>query len=161
MRLFKNRPAVSISSSADDVGLVIATGDLKTVLQGRAPATGITVMQKVDYSISKSLKKDFIVDTFGDSPVHIVLDGVTIMNAACLENGEQASTMEDFYEKYKLSANKANRVSLGLSGHKTEDGVTTNTFKCVLLSMRSMVDEKEAKQSTIRYQLEFLGVVDK
>ena len=60
MRIFKNKPSISVSVTDDSTAVVIADGALKNVLQGRAPSTGIVIEQQVDCSISKSLKKDFI-----------------------------------------------------------------------------------------------------
>ena len=48
-----NKPTISEKTDDCKVGIVVATGDLNTVLQGRAPATGITIEQTVDYAISK------------------------------------------------------------------------------------------------------------
>lgn len=161
MRIFKNKPSISVSVTDDSTAVVIADGALKNVLQGRAPSTGIVIEQKVDCSISKSLKKDFIVDTFGDSPVQITLEGLTILNAACLGNGAgNGLTMEEFYEKYKLSANLSSRVVLGLSdGGK--NGNSGKMFTCVLLGLQSSSTQNEARSGTIRYRLTLVGVAGK
>jgi hypothetical protein len=152
--IFATNPSVSAHDTEDKTSVVITDDELTQVLQGRAPATGITVEQKVDYSISKSLKRDFIVDTFGDSPVHIGLDGLTILNSTCLDTEEKALTMEQFYAKHKLSADSKNRVNIGLSG----GGKEPQSFVCVLVGMRSTSAQDDSKRSLIRYHLDLVGV---
>ena len=151
-----NKPTISEKTDDCKVGIVVATGDLNTVLQGRAPATGITIEQTVDYAISKSLNQDFIVDTFGDSPVRIILEGIEFLTEVC--NGEQSDaakeTVEAFYDKNKLSADNVKRVALGLSS-QTGQG---QAFTCVLTGMRSVVDRESADKMYIKYNLTLIGV---
>lgn len=157
MKVFGSKPSISIHSDAGDyVSIVLADVSLSTVLNGRAPATGITIDQAVDYSISKSLKQDFIVDTFGDSPVKITLEGIEFLTSTCGENQDETiqQTIETFYDNNKLSADRTKRVLLGLSTNP-ERG---SAFTCVLTGMRSVIDREGADKMYVKYSLTLIGV---
>ena len=40
---------------------IVSNDDFKKVLTGYAPATGITIQQKVDFALTKSLDKNFLI----------------------------------------------------------------------------------------------------
>ena len=154
MKIFDAKPSISTFEDNCNVSIAIVDETMKDVLLGCAPATGITIDQTVDYSISKSLQRDFIVDTFGDSPTKITLDGVEFLTTSCGEKAKtDTKTIEKFYDENKLSSDNTKRVQLGLSTHGP-----AAAFTCVLVSMRSTVGQAEAKNMSIKYSLTLIGV---
>ena len=51
---------------------------LDGILLATAPLGGVQISQTVDYSVTKALGRDFHVATFGNRPVQIVLDGISV-----------------------------------------------------------------------------------
>jgi len=165
--LFNAKPAINpyyyAPDNNGDATIVMADAALTAYVSGRAPMTGITIEQKVDFSINKTLNKDFIVDVFGDSPTYIVIEGFNILAACTNENeggGESgqvlgiAKGMATFYKENNVGTNKDKRISLSVYYSKEDK----RTFQCILVGMRSSVTTEDAKSSILRYRLELVGV---
>jgi hypothetical protein len=105
-----------------------------SILYGSMPVSGLTVDQGVDHAISKTLNKDFLITEFGDKPVQIVMNGVNFFGPACAGSdwGTNDKQALDFYETYKLSSDKDQRLHLSITGSKTKNG----SFSCVLVNMK-------------------------
>lgn len=130
----------------------------KNYLTGAMPVTGLQIGEGVDYSITKALNLDFLLASFGDSPVTIVLRGVSFDEVPeCLPaNGKSTGAKQDrameFYDKYKLSKDITNRVDIGIS--------TTNiSYRCALIAMEaSKSGEGNGNQNIYNYTMKLIGV---
>lgn len=142
----KGRAFITFSGGAggDALGAVVAAS---------APVTGVTVTQKVDYAITKALSKDFLVSTFGDSPVSITISGIELLNLECTTTNKYSSIV-DFYDKNKLSTNIMTRLNVGISV-----GADAVSYTCVLLGLTLQADTRnDMGNSTSSYVLDMLGV---
>ena len=131
----------------------------KQALFGNLPVSGLTVDQAVDHTISKTLNRDFVISEFGDTPVQIVMNGVSFYGdceGAADGWGNTNEQIMDFYEKNKLSKDPSARFTLSITPGQTECG----TFTCVLIKMKAIGPAME-RQGTVpvySYNITLIGV---
>lgn len=125
------------------------------ILYGSMPVAGLSIDQAVDFSISKTLNKDFVISEFGDTPVQITMNGVNIY-AGCSNIVEFGKQVLDFYEKNKLSTDPNIRLFLTITGNSTDKG----SFTCVLTKMRVIgpAMEKSGSVPVYSYNMTLIGV---
>jgi len=142
-------PAENVDTPVKDVK--------KNIMYGNMPASGLTVDQGVDHSITKTLSKDFLISEWGDVPVQITMNGVSFYGTACGTDWGKANEQAlDFYENYKLSAHPEKRLHLTI----TEGKSNSNSFICVLTKMRAVGPALD-KQGTVplySYNMSLIGV---
>lgn len=120
-----------------------------------APVTGVDIQQMTDYSITKSLDKDFLIATFGDTPVQITLRGVNFFNLGDCYKGNAYRYISDFYDDNKLSSNKNIRFDVAIASSKSN----AVAFRCVLVGLSLANDTTtHAGQIMASYTLSFIGV---
>ena len=133
------------------------TSTASQALYGNLPVTGLTIDQGVDHTVAKTLNKDFVISEFGDTPVQIVMNGVSFYgDCQGGDWGESNKQIMDFYEKNKLSKDPKARFMLSITPGKTECG----TFTCVLIRMKAIGPAMD-KQGTVpmySYNISLIGV---
>ena len=134
----------------------VATGDR---LLGTAPVTGVLIQQLTDFSLTKSLNKDFLVATFGDTPTKIQLKGISFFNLnGCSLSGKKANQqILAFYKKNKISTNINNRVDIAIAEGKDKAPVA---FRCVIVGLDSQ-NQSSADgigNSMYDYTMQLIGV---
>ena len=143
---------------------VVKNQIVKNYLTGAMPVTGLHIQEGVDFSITKSLSQDFLVAAFGDSPVTIMLRGISFdevpeclpSNQTTGADGKTTTAQQDrameFYDRYKLSADIENRVDIGIS--------TTNiSYRCALIAMEvQKAGDGTGNQNLYSYTIKLIGV---
>lgn len=132
----------------------ITLADMASIIQAKAPLTGVDVRMATDTTITKALNKDFLLSAFGDQPVSITISGmqITYVPKGCSGAGTKDSVM-NFYITNKVSSNITKRIDVGISG-----GGSTKTFKCALLGMDIQADTQGAEYGFYRYKISLIGV---
>ena len=155
----------SIIKSTDNIAFITitvnSTGSGKTgtgmskVQLAMAPVTGVEIQQMSDYSVTKSLDQDFLISTFGDTPVQITLRGVNFFNLGDCYQGKAYKYISDFYDDNKVSSNKNIRFDVAIASAKTK----AVAFRCVLVGLNMVNDTNTpAGQIMYNYTLSFIGV---
>lgn len=128
----------------------------------RAPITGVNIKQLADYSVTKALDNDFLVTTFGDTPVQIDLTGLNIYNmngCAITDSKESRAQVLAYYKKKKISSNLKIRFDISIA---TGSGGPSATFRCVLVSLNVKNDASSGAMDTgnrlYSYAMTFIGV---
>lgn len=119
-------------NQTDPIVTIAKTSKGRTdLLMGWAPVTGIAVNAGVDASVFKGLSGNYIVTSFGDKASTITLSGVTFaggVNLECVDKAKSNTSIQDFYNKYKLGADKVkfNRLTFNdpFSDNKVVGGTT-------------------------------------
>ncbi len=125
-------------SQDDSAFITISKVNAGDILLARAPVTSIDIQQLTDYSLTKSLDNNFLVTTFGDTPVKIELRGINIYNLNGCQLGKtnaDKTQIMSFYKKNKVSTDLEARFDLAIKGGKDEE---TPVFRCVIVSLRVM-----------------------
>lgn len=133
---------------------IVSNDDFKKVITGYAPATGITVQQKVDFALTKSLDKNFLIAAFGDNPVMISISGLHIYCDECSMEGAD-KTIVEFYKENKVSSDVTKRVQIGIAGKGGERG---QTFECAVIGCDLTADSKSIEYGASNYKLSLIGV---
>jgi len=138
---------------------ITATGT-SNILLGRAPVTGVHIKQLTDFSVTKSLNRDFLVSVFGDTPTDIQLNGISFFNLnGCPLTGTVQSREQvlNFYKRYKLSTDIQNRVDIAIA---SGTGETPVAFRCVLLGLETKNTSSEDGVGNIcyNYSMSLIGV---
>lgn len=129
---------------------VNGTNRNNTFWKMKAPVTQVTIKEAVDYSVTKSLKSDVLVATFGDQPVSIKIAGAVILNPA----PDKDNNIARFYAKNKFSASRTTRFDLGLAW-----AGQAASYRCILIGMdlEGSSDRLNAAAMST-YALDFIGV---
>lgn len=130
------------------------TDDLKKVITATAPVTGVRVMQRVDFSITKSLSRDFLISAFGDQPVQIVISGMSIYAASCPDDGDSSNAIPKFYRQNRISTDLDKRVQVGIAGL----GSSSQAFNCAVVGLDLESNSENAQSGTNTYTLTLVGV---
>lgn len=120
-----------------------------------APATGISIKQLTDHTINKALSGDFMLASFGDTPVDIQLSGVCFFGVKCGQMQAQLSNNDimEFYNKNKVSENPSARLDITM-------GTSNNAFRCALIGMKSQsTNEGDMNGLLYTYNLSLVGVL--
>lgn len=131
-------------------------GSQRSYLTGAMPITGLHIQEGVDFSITKALDQDFFIAAFGDSPVTIIMRGISFDKVpTCLPTPQGQSSKQDrameFYDKYKLSTDINNRVDIGIS-------TTDISYRCALIAMEAQKSgEGAGSQSVYSYTMKLIG----
>ena len=126
---------------------------------GNLPVSGLTIDQGVDHNIYKTLNRDFVISEFGDTPVQIVMNGVSFYGD-CKDGddgwGNNKEQIMDFYEQNKLSKDPKARFTLSITPGKTDSG----TFTCVITKMRAIgpAMDKQGSVPLYSYNITLIGV---
>ena len=103
------------------------SGTTSNIFVSKAPVTGITIKQHVDYSLSKTMAGNFNLITFQDTAVEINIQGLTAVSSfVCTGSGKTSGNIKsiaDFYKQNKASARKSGRITIVLSQGGTYQGV--------------------------------------
>ena len=134
-----------------------AGGD--TIVLGYAPITGVAIRQLTDYSITKSLNKDFLVATFGDTPTQITISGINFFNINGCElagDTESKEQIMDFYSKNKLSADRNKRFDVAIAASRD----STAAFRCVIVGLDTQNQYSTDGLSNVmyKYTMQLVGV---
>lgn len=129
------------------------------IVLGYAPITGVAIRQLTDYSITKSLNKDFLVATFGDTPTQITLKGINFFNINGCELASDTEAKEqimDFYSKNKLSADRNKRFDIAIAASRN----STAAFRCVIVGLETQNQSTGDGTSNIMYNytMQLVGV---
>jgi hypothetical protein len=136
-----------------DTAFITLADDLRTVINGSAPLTGVDIKMATDATISKALNKDFLITAFGDQPVYITITGLQITWSPC-ENGLNAkSSVLNFYMQNKISVSAEKRVDVGIAA-----GGDAQAFTCALLNMEVQADTKGSEYGYCTYKVTLVGV---
>lgn len=116
----------------------------------KAPVTQVIIKEAVDYSLTKSLKSDVLVATFGDQPVRITIRGAVILNPGPNKNANISS----FYNRYKFSADRTTRFDLGLAWTGQ-----SASYRCILLGLDlDGASNSIGATGMSSYSMDFVGV---
>ena len=129
-------------------------------LLATAPVTGVLIQQLTDFSVTKSLDKDFLISTFGDTPTKITLKGLSFFNLTGCAIGSGDVTRQqvlDFYKKYRISTNINNRVDISISKGEREAPVA---FRCAIVGLDTQNQSTGDGLSNLAYNytLQLIGV---
>ena len=157
--VFSKAGAVSFQNAGKHKSLITIaqpkTGiDKATVYLAFAPVTGISIKQLTDHTVNKALSGDFMLATFGDTPVDIQLSGLCFFGSGC--GGMFESLSDDdimaFYARNKVSENPTARLDITMATSK-------NAFRCALIGMRSQsTNDAELNGLLYTYNLSLVGV---
>ena len=141
-----------------DAYFVTFYDDLNAILCGTAPATGVSVVQKVDYNITKGMTGDFLAAAFGDMPIPLVITGLQIYRATpgCADNSKDTtSSVSAFYSRNKFSVDNTKRITMSLKAAK--DG-EVEVYTCVLLELTMTGSGKGTESGYYEYSMSLVGV---
>lgn len=130
------------------------------IILGYAPITGVDIRQLTDFSVTKSLNRDFLVATFGDTPVQITIKGLNFfnLNGCALKDDDVGSREQimDFYKQNKLSAAPYDRFDVAI----TKSGETAVSFRCVIVGLDTQNESTTDGTSNLfyRYTMSLIGV---
>ena len=165
LTLFKPYGSISRSILVDGANnfntfITISSVGGGSILLGAAPVTGVSIQQLTDFSVTKSLDKDFLVATFGDTPVKITLSGISFFNLnGCRLNGSRKSNKQimDFYRENKLSNRRSKRVDVSIASGA---GETPVVFRCVIVALdtQNQADETGISNMLYSYTMTLIGV---
>ena len=140
------------------ITITVAGND--TMLLCRAPITGVRINQLTDFSVTKSLDRDFLVATFGDTPTRIQLEGLTFfnLNGCRLFNskGDKKQIM-NFYKENRLSTDPSKRLDISIASGVGEPAVS---FRTVLVGLDTVNKASENGVSNVlaNYTMTLIGV---
>ena len=140
--------------------ITITVADNDTKLLCRAPITGVRISQLTDFSVTKSLDRDFLVATFGDTPTRIQLDGLTFFNLnGCPMNNTKGDKQQimTFYKKNKVSTDISKRLDISIASGVGEPAVS---FRTVLVGLDTVNKSDESGMSNVMatYTMTLIGV---
>ncbi len=146
----KNKPSAFIT-------ITTTSGDF---LHGVAPVTGVLINQLTDFSVTKSLDKDFLVATFGDTPVRITLKGINFFNLNGCDLGQSRLSKKqilNFYKDNRVSTNINNRVDISIATGKNEPAVS---FRCIITGLDVQNNASNDGTSNVYYEygMSLIGV---
>lgn len=154
--IFNNTGGVSIADmkARERAFITFTSPQMSRVLVTTAPVTGVKITQQVDFNLTKTFGRDFLIATFGDQPVNIALEGLNIYNSDCnsLVTG-QTNQIVAFYNANKVSTNLKQRVDVGIYGVGA-----TKAFRCALVGLSVSADGGSASSGVYGYRLVMLGV---
>lgn len=127
---------------------------LTDVIVASAPMTAVQIGQKVDYSITKALGKDFLISAFGDQPVVITIDGMSIYAPDSTSHTADAKAIPTFYKNNRLSTDINNRVQVGIAG--LAGGA--QAFSCAIISLELSATSAASVSGMCGYKLVMIGV---
>lgn len=145
---------VSKTSLGQRTAFITFTDNLKKVITATAPVTGVRVMQRVDFSVTKSLSKDFLISAFGDQPVQIVISGLSIYAASCPDDNDPTNAIPKFYRENRISTDLNKRVQIGIAGL----GSSNQAFNCAVVGLDLEANSENAQSGTNTYTLTLVGV---
>ena len=147
------------------------------VILAMAPMTEIEIRQLTDYSITKSLENDFIVATFGDTPVSITIRGINFFGLECKlgqevhwfdyllfragDKKKENQQILDFYNRNKLSANPSARFDVAIASSEPDGDQDTATYRCVVVGLdiiNNAAREGATSNIAYNYMLTMIGV---
>ena len=131
-----------------------AGAKLSEVLFASAPVTGVKITQTVDYSITKALDKDFLIAAFGDQPVSIVLEGLSIYATSPDNYTPDADALPNFYKEYRISKNQDSRVKVGIAGLNSGGAA----FTCAVVGLEMSASSSTISSGLGSYKLILIGV---
>ena len=129
--------AVSTLSTNNIAFITLSEAGGDNIALGYAPVTGVSIQQLTDFSVTKSLSRDFLIAAFGDTPVKITLSGVDFFNInGCniLDSKTGAGSNDqimDFYRKNRISTDRTKRFDIAIA---TSDKNTVG-FRCVITGL--------------------------
>jgi len=165
VQIFNQAGAVSLFKLDETKPLItIATVDVDAgeskpnIFLANAPKTGISIKRLTDHNVTKSLGGDFLLSTFGDTPVDIQLSGLNIFATKCdlgLGSTDYSDIM-DFYEKNKVSTNPRKRIDITVSSGNDKPG---QVFRCALVMLKAQsANDPEISNLLYTYSLSLIGV---
>lgn len=140
--------------------ITITVADSDAILLGMVPVTGVRINQLTDFSVTKSLDRDFLVTTFGDTPTRIQLDGLTFFNLnGCSLTGSKSDRKQimNFYKENKLSTDLSKRIDISIASGAGEAPVS---FRTVLVGLDTVNKSNESGLSNVmaNYTMTLIGV---
>ena len=140
--------------------ITITVADSDEILLGMVPVTGVRISQLTDFSVTKSLDRDFLVATFGDTPTRIQLDGLTFFNLnGCTFTGSKGEKQQimNFYKENRLSTDITKRIDISIASGAGEVPVA---FRTVLVGLDTVNKSTEAGLSNVmaNYTMTLIGV---
>lgn len=140
--------------------ITITVADSDEILLGMVPVTGVRINQLTDFSLTKSLDRDFLVATFGDTPTRIQLDGLTFFNLnGCALTGSKGEKQQimNFYKENRLSTDINKRIDISIASGAGEVPVA---FRTVLVGLDTANKSNEAGLSNVmaNYTMTLIGV---
>jgi hypothetical protein len=152
-----NKAQLTDSSKVAYITISEAYGD--NIILGYAPITGVDIKQLTDYSVTKSLFGDFLVSTFGDTPVMITLRGLNFFNInGCLLTGQKESKTQimDFYKENRVSSAPSKRFDISIATSST----STSAFRCVIVGLdtQNMSTDDGISNILYNYTMTLIGV---
>lgn len=156
-----NRSKLTLDTGKKPVAFVtLSEVGGKSWLTGYAPVTGVGITQLTDFSITKSLDKDFLVAVFGDTPVKIVLRGVNFfnLNGCNLGSGRNGKKqVMSFYKSNRLSTAPQKRFDVAITVGADSTPVV---FRCVIVGLETQNASTESGISNIMYSytMQLIGV---
>lgn len=157
--VFSKAGGISFHDAGEHKSLITivqpGTGSEKTTIYlAFAPLTGISVKQLTDHTVNKALSGDFMLATFGDTPVDIQLSGLCFFGARCdgMFEGVSNDDIMEFYARNKVSENPTARLDITMA-------TSNNAFRCALIGMRSQsTNDTELNGLLYTYNLSLVGV---
>lgn len=140
--------------------IAVTVADSDEMLLGAVPITGVRINQLTDFSVTKSLDRDFLVTTFGDTPTRIQLEGLTIfnLNGCDLTNSSKdRRQIMNFYKENKVSSDLSKRIDISIASGAGEPPVS---FRTVLVGLDTVNKSNETGLSNVlaNYTMTLIGV---
>lgn len=138
--------------------LVLTDSSSSTILIATAPMLGITIEERADCNVTKALDGNFLITSFGDSPVKINITGMNILKKICNNTDESTYTsMSAFFDKNKVSADVHKRIKLIIATSYSE----TKSYVCAIIGYDTVFREDDNEFGINTYSLHLIGVAVK
>lgn len=140
--------------------ITITVAGSDTILLGTIPVTGVRINQLTDFSVTKSLDRDFLVSTFGDTPTRIQLDGLSFFNMNGCDltgSGSDNKQIMNFYRENRLSTDINKRIDISIASGAGEPPVA---FRTVIVGLDTINKSNSDGISNIvyNYTMTLIGV---
>jgi hypothetical protein len=142
------------------VKITLADDKKANVVLATAPILGLSVEERADCSITKALNGDFVIASFGDTPVKLTISGVSILYTICQDRDNKAtkgSSVASFFKSNKISTDATKRIKVAIASSPTD----TTTYTCALIGYDTSFNEEYNEYNASRYTLHLIGVADK
>jgi hypothetical protein len=120
-----------------------------------APITSISIRQNTDVTITKNLDKGFLIAAFGDSPVEITINGLSVYKLSCRDKTKGADSIQQFFNKHKISNGDDKRLLLSINtGGKSS---YIETYTCALVGCDISSYDQTPEAGLYKYKLSLIG----
>ena len=159
VRGYADTQSIPNEASIATAQLLLTDDEKAAIIIASAPMLGIRIEERSDCNITKSLAGDFLISSFGDSPVKISIDGMNIIRQVCSNKSATGDypSITDFFDKNKVSTDIKKRVKLIIATSAN----TKKTYNCAIIGFDTVLDTEYNEYGSNRYSLHLIGVISK